>query len=213
MKKALRAVALFAFALPASGALGETLGLDHKASACTSTAGQLVLEASLPATSQVASLRVYFRGSAEGEEYFLEMREAAPGRFLAVLPRPAAGVEAITYRFVARNIASAESSSSSYSVPVEATCPSAALSDAQRRYADNLVLGRSSKEGPVVGFECEGIIAQVAASGDLDAASCGEAIEASTETGPATATSAARSGVARVAVTDRARRVVSRSRP
>jgi hypothetical protein len=130
-----------------------------------------------------------------------------------VLPRPAEGVEAITYRFVARNIAAAESTSTAYTVPVESACASAALSENQRQYAQNLVLGRTATEGPVAEFECEGVIAQVAANGDLDGASCGPAKEASSETGPATVTSVARSGVARVAATDRSRRVVSRSRP
>jgi hypothetical protein len=212
MNKALRVAAL-ALAVPGGFAFGQTLGIDHKSASCAPASGRLALEAVLPASSQAVSLRVYFRGAVEGEEYFLEMREASPGRYRAVLPRPAPGVGVISYRFVARNIASAESSSSPFHVPVDTACAVAALSAEDRRYAENLVLGRSASEGPVVDFECEGVVAQVAANGDLNAAACGGSIEASSETAPTTVNSAARAGLSRVAMTDRSRRVVSRSRP
>lgn len=213
MKKVLRALAVFGIVCSAGSALGETLGITHEPPACAAAGGRLLLEASLPASSSAVSLRVYFRGVAEGEEYFLEMRESTARRYQAVLPRLASGVEAISYRFVARNVAAYESTSAGFTVAVTSSCAAAALGERELRYAENLVLGRTGKGDAVLEFECEGIVAQISANGELSAASCGGAIEASSESGPTAVSTATRAGVARVTVTDRSRRVVSRSRP
>jgi hypothetical protein len=212
MRKPLGVFALLV-ALPAASSLGATFAVSHEAPACGLVRGHMVLEATVPASAEVASLRVYFRGAEDAEEYYLEMRELATGRYQAVLPRPAAGVDAISYRFVARNGSAAETASASYRVPVDATCAAASLSESQLREAENLVLGRTGQDAAVVGFECEGVVAQIGANGDLTPSRCGEAIEASSESGPASVSPAARAGLTRVAPTDRARRVVSRSRP
>ena len=140
----------------------------HEPIPCIPAAGHGRIEASLAPGVTASSVRVYFRGEGAKEEYYSEMRRNQPGRYWAVFPVAAAGQKAILYRVVARETEGEFAQTPSLRAPVVTGCP-AVLTEEERRYAKNIVLGMTSADqgDSLTAFTCAGVVAKITASGDL----------------------------------------------
>ena len=159
-------LAMVLAAVPAAAAGGGKI--LHEPLSCVPAQGNGRVDASLAPGTTVSSVRVYFRAEGAKDEYYAEMRRNQPGKYWAVLPVAAMGQEAIVYRVVAREAEGEFARTPNVRVPVVAGCP-VTLSEEEKRYAKNFVLGMTSSEQgeALAGFACAGIVAKITSSGDL----------------------------------------------
>ncbi len=162
--------------------------LSHEPLACVPATGNAKVLASWAGAGQVTTARVYFRASGAKEESFLELRRTnAPNGFWAVLPVPAPGATAVSYRIVLKDADGKAASSEPVDVPVSATCP-VTLSADEVAYAKNLVVGQTGAAQVAVpaGFSCAGVVAVIASNGDMRSLPpCTETVAANRAAAPA----------------------------
>lgn len=166
--------------VPASAASQGNLA--HEPLRCVPAGANAKVVAKWTGAGQVTTARVYFRASGAKEESFLELRRTSEANgYWAVLPVPAHGVASVSYRVVLKDADGRAVSSDVPAVPVTASCP-AALSDAEVAYAKNLVVGQTAVAQAAVpaGFSCAGVVAAIAANGDMRSVPpCTETVTAS----------------------------------
>ena len=162
--------------------------LAHEPLPCVPAAGNAKVLASWTGAGQVTTARVYFRASGAREESFLELRRTGVANgFWAVLPVPAPGATAVTYRIVLKDSDGRAASSDPVEVPVSASCR-VTLSADELAYARNLVVGQTGAAQPPVpaGFSCSGVVAVIASNGDMRSLPpCTEAFAANRAAAPA----------------------------
>lgn len=143
--------------------------LSHEPLRCVPATANAKVTASWTGAGQVTMARVYFRASGAKEESFLELRRTSvPNGYWAVLPVPAQGVTAVSYRVVLKDSDGKAASSDPVDVPVSASCP-VTLSTDELAYAKNLVVGQTGVAQAAVpaGFSCAGVVAFIASNGDM----------------------------------------------
>jgi hypothetical protein len=209
--KALRllrfSLAASALALPVAAA-----ELTHEPLACVPDSGRALLLAEVSGFTPV-SVRVDFQALGATEEYYLEMKPSSQARYFAVLPRVSPETREIRYRVSARGEDGREKVVGPFVAPV-GDCAAPQLTDAQRLFAENLVLGRGAGAETIAGFTCDGIVAEMTLSGDLGPSTCAASDRVGlSESTPVTPSSVSRGGLMRVVPNRADRRVVSRSRP
>lgn len=130
--------------------------------------GNALIKASVPAGTTVSSARVYFNADGKKPEYYLEMVRGDGGSFWATLPIPKSETKAVQYRVVFRDAEGKESAAPNELVPVTGDANKAA-SEAEQRYAKNLVIGVTEATAPLLpeGFECEGVVSSINVQGEL----------------------------------------------
>ncbi len=130
--------------------------------------GNALIRASVPPGTTVSSARVYFNAEGKKPEYYLEMVRGDEGAFWAVLPIPKSETKAVNYRVVLRDAIGQESAAAHELVPVQGKADSA-LSEAELRYAKNLVIGVTEASAALLpeGFECYGVVSSINVQGEL----------------------------------------------
>ncbi len=130
--------------------------------------GNALIRASVPPGTTVSSARVYFNADGKKPEYYLEMVRGDEGAFWAVLPIPKSETKAVNYRVVLRDAMGKESAAPHELVPVQGKVESA-LSEAELRYAKNLVIGVTEPAAALLpeGFECYGVVSSINVQGEL----------------------------------------------
>ncbi len=130
--------------------------------------GNARITASVPPGSTVSSARVYFNAEDEKVEYYLEMVRGDAGSFWAVLPIPKSETKAVQYRVVLRDAEGKESAVPRERVPVSSSSDPP-LTEAEQRYAKNLVIGITDSSVPLLpeGFECYGVVSAINVRGEL----------------------------------------------
>lgn len=155
--------------------------LGHEQLRCVPARANAKITASWAGAGQVTMARVYFRAEGAKEESFLELRRtAAPNGYWAVLPVPAPEVRSVSYRVVFKDADGRVASTPPAEVPVLAACP-APLTEDEVAYARNLVVGQTSiaQASVPTGFSCAGVVAAIAANGDMRSVPpCSEAVAA-----------------------------------
>jgi len=162
------AFSVFFFYVPALGAAGPAK-ISHQKLTCIPGDAQAKLVCDVTPSASLDFVRVYFHSNAYKDDYFVEMRRGAGDRFFAVLPwEDAAVTKAVTYRIVVKAGDGTESSTEPVNVPVSGNCP-VSLSDDEKGYASNLVVGLTTATQPLVpeGFLCKGIVSLITANGEL----------------------------------------------
>ena len=166
--------------LPMAALLAATLsanaspvdGLAHEPLRCVPAAGNATVTATWNGAGQITTARLYFRATGTKEESFLELRRASDTTgFWAVLPVPGEGVEAIRYRLALTDADGREAVAGPVEAPVTRSCPVVTLSQDERAYARNLVIGQTAAGQSAVpgGFSCAGMVAVISARGDMRA--------------------------------------------
>lgn len=154
------------FYVPALGA-AEPVKISHQTAACIPGEAQAKLLCDVTPSTYIDFVRVYFHSNAYKDDYFVEMRRGAGNRFLAFLPWVDPAVtKGVTYRIVVKTGDGTESSTKAVNVPVSGNCP-VSLSDDEKVYASNLVIGLTVSGQPLVpqGFLCKGIVYLITANG------------------------------------------------
>jgi hypothetical protein len=171
MKKVISGLLAFSmllFYLPALGA-AEPVRISHQKATCIPSEAQTRLLCDVTPSTSIASVRVRFHSDAYKDDYFVEMRRGAGDSFFAVLPRADTAVtKGVTYRIVVKAGDGTETTTEQANVPVSGNCP-VSLSDDEKRYASNLVVGLTASAQPSVpqGFRCEGIVSEITFNGEL----------------------------------------------
>lgn len=162
------AIVLIPFTLlVTSPGFAGTVQISHDTLQCAPEDGNAKVAAQVPADAKLAEARVYFR-AAQYEEYrYLEMRKGEDGNLWAILPIPKNETKEIKYRVAVKDRDGLESSTELLTVPVK-SCD-AKLTDVEKGYAQNLVIGLTDdKQNPVPeGFKCEGVISKITVQGVL----------------------------------------------
>ena len=130
--------------------------------------GNARITASVPPGSTVSSARVYFNAADEKVEYYLEMVRGDSGSFWAVLPIPKSETKDVQYRVALRDAEGKESAAPRERVPVSSS-NEPQLTEAEQRYAKNLVIGITDPSVPLLpeGFECYGVVSAINVRGEL----------------------------------------------
>lgn len=126
------------------------------------------ITARTPAGATVSAARVYFNAAGKTPEYYLEMVRGDAGFFWAMLPVPKPETKQVQYRVVI-----SDGEGKPWVVP-QATVPvkgSAKVepTDAEMRYARNLVIGVTDPSAPLLpeGWECIGVVSSINIRGEL----------------------------------------------
>jgi hypothetical protein len=160
------AFSMLFFYVPTLGA-AEPVKISHQKAACIPGGAQAMLQCDVTLSTFIDFVRVYFHSNAYKDDYFVEMRHGAGTRFFAVLPWPDTAVtKGVMYRIVVKAGDGTESSTEQVNVPVSGDCP-VSLSDEEKGYASNLVVGLTTSAQPLVpeGFLCKGIVSLITVSG------------------------------------------------
>ena len=119
-----------------------------------------------------AETRLYFRWDEHGDFYYVVMEAAGGGEYWATPPKPTDENERIEYYLaVVGPDETVVGRSETVKTPVTEDCP-VVLSEVERGYAENLVVGETVEEqvgDDVLGFLCDGIISRIGADGVLRA--------------------------------------------
>lgn len=155
----------FFYAAPLGAA--EPVKISHQKVTCIPGGAQAKLLCDVTLSTYIDFVRVYFHSNAYKDDYFVEMRHGAGNRFFAVLPwADTAVTKGVTYRIVVKAGDGTESSTEPFNIPVLGNCP-VSLSDEEKGYASNLVIGLTTSAQPLVpqGFLCKGIVSLITANG------------------------------------------------
>ncbi|MGH9459359.1 MAG: hypothetical protein ACRD2J_17115 [Thermoanaerobaculia bacterium] len=140
--------------------------------ACVAPAGNLRVTANLDA-EDVALARVLFRAENDTcctrPEYFVNMRRGAGNSWWAILPAPEPGVNQVSYRVWVKESDGDERVSERRLVAVEGTCAVPTFTEAERTYAQNLIVGLTDDTQAMdpCGFECTGVVRAITAEGTM----------------------------------------------
>lgn len=156
--------------LVAPAALADQAGgqVQHRPLTCAPAGGNARIQARVAAPLTVASGRVYFRAKGLSPDTYLALRRGDTGEFWAVLPIPEAKTQSFQYRLSFNDADGQTIGTDTYVVPVTASCQ-AVLSNEEKKYAANLVVGLTQPNQPSRpdGFLCDGIVSQITSAGDL----------------------------------------------
>lgn len=130
--------------------------------------GNARITASVPPGSTVSAARVYFNAEGKTPEYYLEMVRADGGSFWAMLPVPKSETKNVQYRVVMADGASKLTQGPQETVPVKGKAKTEPT-EAEMRYARNLVIGVTDPQAPLLpeGFECIGVVSSINIRGEL----------------------------------------------
>lgn len=164
--RSLPTLLLTVVSLSGSSALAE-IRVTHQALSGIPKGGNARIAASVPPDTTVSSARVYFNAEGKAPEYYLEMVRGEGGAFWAVLPIPKSQTKKAEYRLVFRDAEGKETVLPRVTVPVDSSKPS--LSDAELRYAKNLVIGVTDPKVELLpdGWECYGVVSSINVQGEL----------------------------------------------
>jgi hypothetical protein len=163
------AVAAAAFAVCASAtAATDAPRIVHEALSCVPGDGNARVTAVVTSGAPITSVRVYFRAVEKSQDYFLEMRRAENGSYWAVLPVPESGTKAVQYKLFVRDGDGLDASTEPFVARTGSNCP-VTLSDEEKRYAANLVIGLTSDAQNAIpdGFRCVGLVSKITVNGEL----------------------------------------------
>jgi hypothetical protein len=155
-----------AAAAPATGIVHEPLSCAPLPMQNTRIAAKVTLD------GPVASARTYFRYLDDKDAPFsyIELRHADGDQFWGVLPKAEESTSSVEYRLLATDGKGREYSTELVKVPVTKDC-SVALTDAEQRYASNLVIGhtdgKQQQDARPDGFLCDGIVSKITPDGVL----------------------------------------------
>ena len=126
------------------------------------------ITASVPPGSTVSAARVYFNAEGKKPEYYLEMVRGDGGFFWAMLPVPKSETKNVQYRIVFSDGEGRPSQAGPETVPVKGSAEKPP-SEAEMRYARNLVIGVTDANAPLMpeGFECIGVVSSINVRGEL----------------------------------------------
>ncbi|MGH9364906.1 MAG: hypothetical protein ACRD1B_06530 [Thermoanaerobaculia bacterium] len=157
------------FSFPAMGAAVLVPHIAHSISACFPNRVNPRVAVQITGPSAIVSGRVYFHAEGIKGDHYLEVRHGSGNQYWAALPLPAEETGAVVYRVVARDAQGREATTGSATALVAASCPAAPLTDEERMYASNLVIGLTAADQSSLppGFLCKGIVRQITASGEL----------------------------------------------
>lgn len=136
---------------------------------CIPNSGNSVVKVTLQPDTGWALVRVYFRATEEKTDYYMEMRALGNGSFFAVLPKPESRTSAVEMFVIARDAEGRPVKSGPITVKVSNGCK-VALTDEEKRYSQNLVIGNTAVEQEprvVEGFLCDGIVSRIDLKGAL----------------------------------------------
>jgi hypothetical protein len=168
---ALLAFSMLFFYLPTLGA-AETANISHQKLTCIPDKAQAKILCDVTPSTSIASVRGYFHSDAYKDDYFVEMRRGAGNRFFAIFPWVDTKItKGVTYRIVVKSADGRESSTEQVLVPVTNACP-VALSDDEKKYASNLVVGVTKSGQPLApdGFLCKDIVSVITVNGEMKSA-------------------------------------------
>jgi hypothetical protein len=168
---ALLAFSMLFFYLPTLGA-AETANISHQKLTCIPDEAQAKLLCDVTPSTSIASVRGYFHSDAYKDDYFIEMRRGAGNRFFAIFPWVDTKVtRGVTYRIVVKSGDGRESSTEQVLVPVTNAC-SVSLSEEEKKYASNLVVGVTKSGQPLApdGFLCKDIVSVITVNGEMKSA-------------------------------------------
>ncbi len=122
----------------------------------------------MPPGSTVSAARVYFNAEGKKPEYYLEMVRGDGGFFWAMLPVPRSETKNVQYRIVFSDGEGRSSQTRPETVPVKGSAKEPP-SEAEMRYARNLVIGVTDANAPLMpeGFECIGVVSSINVRGEL----------------------------------------------
>ncbi len=157
-----------ALVAPSGGLLGAGPQISSEKITGIPRSGNARITASVPPGTAVSSARVYFRAEQEKTEYYLEMRAADGGQYWAILPRAASETKNGVYRIAVKDADGVEGSTPLRTVAVSGSTKSE-LTEEEKRYANNLVIGQTEPNVPGLppGWECIGVISIITAAGEL----------------------------------------------
>lgn len=152
----------------ARAATNDPPRIQHERLTCVPSDGNARVKANISAGSPLTSVRLYFRAAQWSRDYYLEMRRGDAGLFWAVLPVPESGTKAVQYRIVTRDGDGFEASTDSIVVPTDSNC-TVNLTDEEKRYANNLVIGLTNDQQNAIpdGFKCVGLVSKITVNGEL----------------------------------------------
>ena len=130
--------------------------------------GNARIVARVPPGSTVSAARVYFNAEGKKPEYFLEMVRGDAGLFWAMLPVPKPETKKAQYRIVISDGEGKPWQVPQATVPVKGSEKSKPT-DAEMRYARNLVIGVTDASAPLLpeGWECIGVVSSINVRGEL----------------------------------------------
>jgi len=168
---ALLAFSMLFFYLPTLGA-AETVNISHQKLTCIPDKAQAKILCDVTPSTSIASVRGYFHSDAYTDDYFVEMRRGADNRFFAIFPWVDTKItKGVTYRIVVKSGDGRESSTEQVLVPVTNAC-SVSLSEEEKKYASNLVVGVTKSGQPLApdGFLCKDIVSVITVNGEMKSA-------------------------------------------
>ena len=130
--------------------------------------GNARIAAHVPAGATVSAARVYFNAEGKKPEYYLEMVRGDAGLFWAMLPVPKPETKKVQYRIVISDGEGKASQTPQATVPVKGSAK-VEPTDAEMRYARNLVIGMTDASAPLLpeGWECIGVVSSINVRGEL----------------------------------------------
>ena len=161
-------IVLGAFLASSQVSLAGSLQVAAPRISAVPVGGNARITATVPPGSTVSSARVYFNAADEKVEYYLEMVRGDGGSFWAVLPIPKSATKEVQYRVVLRDAEGKETAAARERVPVS-SANEPPLTEAEQRYAKNLVIGITDPSVPLLptGFECYGVVSAINVRGEL----------------------------------------------
>ena len=120
---------------------------------------------------RVDQVVLYFNAENLSEDYWVTMRPSDdnPSRYWGYLPVALSDVDHVNYRIEAIDQSGRRASTDSFKVEVKNGCETPELTDEEKKIARNLVVGLTAPTQKAVppGFRCGGIVALVAANGEM----------------------------------------------
>lgn len=153
--------------LPAA-ALAAGLEITSEQLPAIPSEGNALVTASVKPGTTVSSARVYFNAVEKKPEYYLEMVRTETGSFWAMLPVPKSETKSVDYRVVMTDGDGKPSETARMNSPVKGK-PKTEPTEAEARYARNLVIGVTEPDAPLMpeGFQCIGVVSSINMRGEL----------------------------------------------
>jgi hypothetical protein len=147
---------------------GEPPRVAHERLTCVPSDGNSRVAATVSAGAPIISARVYFKAVDRDRDYYLEMRRGEGGSYWAILPVPESATKGVQYRIVVRDGDGMDGSTDVAVATTSSNCP-VTLTDEEKRYAQNLVIGltRDDQKAIPEGFRCVGLVSKITVHGEL----------------------------------------------
>lgn len=160
--------AVAGFVLAAQFAVAAPIVVSSDPLDALPSGGNARIAAHVPAGATVSAARVYFNAEGKKPEYYLEMVRGDAGHFWAMLPVPKPETKRAQYRIVISDGEGKPTQTPQVTVPVKASAK-VEPTDAEMRYARNLVIGMTDASAPLLpeGWECTGVVSSINVRGEL----------------------------------------------